>query len=115
MNCRSCSSANQQQFRSEINVHFPGLQNLDRPTVFAFPKILVCLDCGFTEFLIPENELRRLGEGTAASGIKRSLTTGRSIGLSGFVAELPFGRHESESRECAADKPLALKNSFYRQ
>lgn len=41
---------------------------LDKPTVWAFPKLLVCLDCGFTEFQVEESELRLLAEGIA--GIK---------------------------------------------
>jgi hypothetical protein len=48
-------------------IHFSGLKNLDKPTVMVFPKIMVCLDCGLTEFTIPEAELRLLGECGAAS------------------------------------------------
>ena len=62
MACRSCGSDNQTKFTSEINIHFPGLKNLDRPTVWVFPKLVVCLDCGFTEFSILEPELLRLAE-----------------------------------------------------
>jgi len=63
MSCRSCSSNNQTEFGSEIIIHFSGLKNLDEPTVMVFPKIAVCLDCGVTEFTIPETELRLLGKG----------------------------------------------------
>ena len=66
MTCRSCGSQNQTEFGAEINIHFSGLKNLDKPVVFLFPKLLVCLDCGFTEFTIAETELRLLGEGVAA-------------------------------------------------
>jgi hypothetical protein len=41
---------------------FPGQKNLDKPTVFVFPKLLVCMDCGFAAFSIPEAELRLLGK-----------------------------------------------------
>lgn len=51
-----------------MNIHFPGMKGLDKPTVWAFPKLLVCLDCGFTEFQVEESELRLLAEGIA--GIK---------------------------------------------
>jgi hypothetical protein len=67
MLCRSCASNIQQDFGSEIIIHHPGLKNLDKPTVMVFPKIAVCLDCGVTEFTIPEAELRLLGERGAAS------------------------------------------------
>jgi hypothetical protein len=63
MLCRSCASNIQQDFGSEIIIHHPGLKNLDKPTVMVFPKIAVCLDCGVTEFTIPETELRLLGKG----------------------------------------------------
>ena len=38
------------EFPAEINIHFPGMENLKQPTVFVFPTLLICLDCGFTEF-----------------------------------------------------------------
>jgi hypothetical protein len=62
--CRSCGSINQRQFKSEINVHFSGL---DKSSVLVFPTLAVCMDCGFTEFRIPETELHRLEEDGAAS------------------------------------------------
>jgi len=65
MSCRSCQSENQRNFNGEIAIHFPGLKGLDKPVVFVFPKLLLCLDCGFTEFAIPEGELRRLTESDA--------------------------------------------------
>lgn len=63
--CKSCGNSNQSEFSSEICIHFPGLQGLDIPAVFVFPKLVVCLDCGFTECLIPETELRRLAVGAS--------------------------------------------------
>ena len=67
MSCRSCASSNQTQFGSEIIIHFSGVKNLDKPTVMVFPTIVVCLDCGVTEFTIPKAELGQLGERGAAS------------------------------------------------
>jgi hypothetical protein len=61
--CRSCSSNSQTQFGSEIMIHFSGLNNLDKPPVMVFPRIVVCLECGVVaEFTIPPTELRVLGE-----------------------------------------------------
>jgi hypothetical protein len=62
MCCKSCHSHNQRKFDSEICIHFSGLKGLDKPAVFVFPKLSVCLDCGLTEFSIPEIELRLLAE-----------------------------------------------------
>jgi hypothetical protein len=50
-----------------MGMHFPGLQNLDKPVVWVFPEIVVCLDCGTSEFAVPEEELRQLAKGDAAA------------------------------------------------
>jgi hypothetical protein len=57
MACEKCDSGNQSTFNGEVGIHFPGLEGLDKPIVFVFPKLTVCLRCGFTEFTIPEKEL----------------------------------------------------------
>jgi len=64
--CRSCQSSNQSTFNGEIAIHVPGLEGLDKPIVWVFPKLLICLNCGFTEFAIPGAELRELAESDAA-------------------------------------------------
>jgi hypothetical protein len=53
--CSSCHT--ERTFNGEVAIHFPGLEGLDKPIVWVFPKLLVCLDCGFTEFALPEKEL----------------------------------------------------------
>jgi len=58
--CKSCRSDNQRNLRGEVGMHIPGLKNVDKLRVFIFPELLVCLACGFTEFVIPEIELRKL-------------------------------------------------------
>jgi hypothetical protein len=49
-----------------MNIHFPGVKGLDKPVVWVFPKLQVCLGCGLTLFTIPETELRLLEDGVAA-------------------------------------------------
>ena len=66
MACRSCRSENQSELVAEINIHFPGWRGLDKPAVMAYPKLVVCLDCGFTQFTLPETETRALETGAAA-------------------------------------------------
>ena len=61
----SCQPANRSTFNGEIAIHFPGLEGLDKPIVWVFPKLLVCMNCGFTEFVLPEAELQRLVENDA--------------------------------------------------
>lgn len=43
-----------------MGIHFPGLRNINRPVVWVFPELTVCLDCGQAEFAVPEPELRQL-------------------------------------------------------
>ena len=46
------------EFGGEICLHFPGgLESLRKPLVWVFPKVLVCLDCGTAQFVIPKSEL----------------------------------------------------------
>jgi len=66
MACRRCSSDNESKFSVEMNFHFPGVEGLDKPTVWVFPDVVVCLDCGFAEFTVPQRELRTLAEDSAA-------------------------------------------------
>jgi hypothetical protein len=68
MSCKECESNNQCSFRSEVNIHFPGFQNLNKPSVWAFPELLICLDCGFAETRIEERELRLLVKGLVEGG-----------------------------------------------
>jgi hypothetical protein len=62
MACKCCRSAYQGTFPAEINAHFPGFEGLEKPTVWLFPSLLVCLDCGFTEFTIPSTQLQKLSD-----------------------------------------------------
>jgi len=47
-------------------MHFSGLQNIDKPVVWVFPEVAVCLDCGVAEFSVPKTELRQLEQGDSA-------------------------------------------------
>lgn len=66
MACAQCGSNNQGEFPAEINLHFPGMANLRRPTVWVFPNVVLCFDCGHAEFTVPEGEVRALANGAAA-------------------------------------------------
>ena len=47
-------------FTTEMAIHFEGLTNIDKPIVFMFPEVAVCLNCGLAQFTVPERELRVL-------------------------------------------------------
>lgn len=64
MNCASCGSDHQSEFAAEMILHFPGLENVDNPGVLAYPKVLICLDCGVSSFTVSTTELVELARGT---------------------------------------------------
>ena len=68
MPCKSCGSVNQKKFSAEMGIRFPGLKDIDKPAVWVFTDVVVCLDCGTTEFAVAKEELRQLAKGDAATG-----------------------------------------------
>jgi hypothetical protein len=60
MACKLCSSDQQRRFSTEMNIHFPPREGLEKPSVPASQEIIVCLKCGFAEFTLPEAPLRKL-------------------------------------------------------
>jgi hypothetical protein len=48
-------------------IHFPGPKNIDKPVVWVFPEVVVCLHCGTAEFAVSEEGLRQLAKGAAAA------------------------------------------------
>jgi len=63
MTCQSCLSSQRCEFSAEINIHFPGVEGWTKPTVWVFPSLRVCLQCGSAEFDIPADQLRALADG----------------------------------------------------
>ena len=70
MVCQSCLSSERCEFSAEINIHFPGVEGWTKPTVWVFPSLHVCLQCGSTEFAIPADQLRALADGMKETGVK---------------------------------------------
>lgn len=68
MACKGCHSDKQGVFNGEVAIHFSGLEGLDKPIVWVFPKLAVCLDCGFTELTVPKRELQVLSQGSPVEG-----------------------------------------------
>jgi hypothetical protein len=66
MYCLSCAADNLAEFPAEMIIHFPNFKDLDKPGVWAFPRLLVCLDCGFSRFITPKTELALLAGGALA-------------------------------------------------
>jgi hypothetical protein len=68
MGCQKCSSENQSAFSGEIGIHFPGIEGLQKPLVFVYSEVSVCLDCGYADFNVPESELKVLATGVPVDG-----------------------------------------------
>jgi len=59
MSCQSCKSDRQMELLGEICLHFPGgMGSLDKPLIWVFPQVAVCLDCGLAQFAVMEAELK---------------------------------------------------------
>ena len=63
MACMKCASEKQQYFSGELSVAFLAIEKLKQSPVYVVQKILVCLDCGYTELIIPTAELDQLRKG----------------------------------------------------
>jgi hypothetical protein len=72
--CKSCQSNRQRNFPSEMAVHLPFvLGTATEPHEMIFPELLICLDCGFTEFLLPVSSLHRLSTTGSAPSVSTQL------------------------------------------
>jgi hypothetical protein len=58
--CKSCTSMCTSEFVAEICMHFKGgVESLGKPIIWVFPSVVVCLECGYAEFSVPETELNQ--------------------------------------------------------
>jgi hypothetical protein len=67
MSCMVCGSDKLTKYTAEMNIHLTGLTNLNRPGVWVFPELLVCLNCGFSPFMVPTAELAQLANAAQGS------------------------------------------------
>jgi len=67
MECKECGSDKLTNFTGEVAVHFPGLEGLSKPIVWVFPRLAICLVCGSTNFVVPDEQLRQLIRGSSSS------------------------------------------------
>jgi len=69
MSCKRCASNKLKDVNGKVATHFPGREGLTKPLVWVCPRLLVCLDCGFSEFTIPKRELDVLATGSPTEGV----------------------------------------------
>jgi hypothetical protein len=60
MECKRCRSHDIHNFNGELGIHFPGREGLTKPLVWVFPKLMICLHCGFAEFVVPDEQREQL-------------------------------------------------------
>jgi hypothetical protein len=65
MVCRFCKSSDLREFTAEMNIHFPGREGIDKPTVWVFPPVTICLHCGCAEFVMHGEPLKQLKDNTS--------------------------------------------------
>jgi hypothetical protein len=68
MACRKCASENVQTLTGELSASSRYLNQVNRPPIYVCQELLVCLECGFSELVIPQSELEQLRKwGTTTS------------------------------------------------
>jgi len=59
MHCESCGSSNQRKFSAEIAIDFA---DINKPAVFVFPELVLCLDCGVARFIVTGADMQQLSK-----------------------------------------------------
>lgn len=68
MNCRACKSENVRRFAGELTASSLKIENVKSEPIYVCQDVLICVDCGFTELVIPPQELKKLKRNAAAIG-----------------------------------------------
>ena len=88
MFCLLCGSDNQAELTAEMLIHFSGPKNLDKPGVWVFPKVFICLGCGYSHFTVPERELASIAHTLEISSPKSESSAGDVELSSGLASQL---------------------------
>jgi hypothetical protein len=76
--CTQCGSANQKKFEAEVDIHSAAVRDIRKNPLSLFPSILICLDCGHSEFVVPAREMKSLGLQTTRTTAKIKKSRKRS-------------------------------------
>jgi hypothetical protein len=68
MPCKACRCENMQKLEGELTASFAGLNGVQLAPVYVCESVLVCLECGFAELIVPKSELELVKKGKAALG-----------------------------------------------
>lgn len=50
MTCKQCASDDLKEVTGELAIHFPGMENLERPLVIVFPTLRACPELWLRKF-----------------------------------------------------------------
>jgi hypothetical protein len=67
MPCRACRSDKVRRLKGELTASCSSLEALKVPPIYVCEDVIVCLDCGFAELVIPAGKLQVLQKGDAAA------------------------------------------------
>lgn len=109
MRCKLCGSDTLEEFNAEVAVHFPGREGLSKPLAFVFPKLLVCFDCGFTEFVVPRKELDVLATGSSNRESRPSTTPNPDLPCSECDVVGPESNPRTNTTEHLSGAKAALR------
>jgi hypothetical protein len=66
MSCKACKSENLQKLDGELTASLADPKGVRVPPVYVCQSVLVCLDCGFAELIVPMSELNSFKKAKAA-------------------------------------------------
>jgi hypothetical protein len=72
MPCRACHCENLQKLDAELTASLPNPKGLRVPPLYICQSVLVCLECGFAELVVPTSELQTLKKEKAAFDSERT-------------------------------------------
>jgi hypothetical protein len=67
MLCTECQSDNRRELKMETMIHHANFR-CGKADVCIYPTAWICLDCGFSTFIVPPIELQALREGDMEAG-----------------------------------------------
>ena len=68
VHCRVCESENLSRFAGELTASSLSIENAKAGPVYVCQQVLVCLNCGFVELIIPPQELEKFKRISGAIG-----------------------------------------------
>ena len=72
MKCASCGSDDQAEFPAEMSIHLR--RSPRQPGTLVFQTVLICMDCGFSQFTVAEAELRELAHDKSVDRVRFQLS-----------------------------------------